>query len=181
VLPKVDRAILMSRKVLEIDKGVEPQQNLAKALYSRGVLASRAGDRAMAAECLRECSEIRQQLADKDAGNYSKKLDLLEVLARAGKHEKAAELAEKLRSGHQKDPAFLIGAACCYAQCSLAVPDNSKLRQQYLDTALAALQTALEHGYKDTITLETNPDLDPVREVPAFKKLLEKVGKNTTS
>jgi len=41
--------------------------------------------------------------------------------------------------------------------------------------ALAALQTALEQGYKDLITLETHPDLDPVRESPAFKKLLEKV------
>jgi hypothetical protein len=40
--------------------------------------------------------------------------------------------------------------------------------------ALAALQTALEQGYRDTITLETHPDLDPVRESPGFKKLLEK-------
>ena len=42
--------------------------------------------------------------------------------------------------------------------------------------ALAALQTALEQGYKDTIALETHPDLDPVRESPGFKKFLEKVG-----
>jgi hypothetical protein len=43
------------------------------------------------------------------------------------------------------------------------------------EMALAAVQAALDRGYKDLITLETHPDLDPVREGPAFKKRLEKV------
>ena len=131
----------------------------------------------MAAKCFQECLEIREQLADKDVSSYRKKADLFEVLAHAGMHQRAAQLAEKLRVDHQRDADFLIGAARCYAQCSLAVADNPTLRRQYLDTAMADLKAALEYGYKDIITLETHPDLDPIRENPAFKKLLEKVSK----
>jgi serine/threonine protein kinase/tetratricopeptide (TPR) repeat protein len=174
VLAHIDRAIALSRRVLEMDKAVEARQNLAKSLYTRGVVAARAGDQQTAGKCFRECLAIRQELADRDVRSYRQKVDLLEVLARAGKHEKAAQLAENLRLTHPKDAAFLICAARCYAQCSLAVPDKPALRQKYLGMALASLETALKQGYKDVITLETHPDLDPVRASPAFQKLLEK-------
>jgi tetratricopeptide (TPR) repeat protein len=175
VLPHTDRSIALSRRVLQIDKAVGLQQNLASALYSRGVVAGRAGDPAAAARCFRECLEIREGLAGQDVSSYRKRVDLLEVLARAGAHERAAQLAEKLRLDHQKNAEFLICAARSYAQCSSAVPGKSTLQRQYREMALAALQTALEQGYKDLITLETHPDLDPVRESPAFQQLLEKV------
>jgi serine/threonine-protein kinase len=174
VLAHIDRAIALSRRVLEIDKAVEPRQNLAKSLYSRGVVAARAGDQTMAGKCFRECLEIRQELADKDVRSYRKQVQLLEVMARAGTHEKTSQLAEKLRLTHQKDAEFQICAARCYAQCSLAVLDKPALRQKYLEMALEGLETALKQGYKDIITIETHPDLDPVRESPTFKKLLEK-------
>jgi serine/threonine-protein kinase len=176
VIPHIDRAIALSRRVLEMDKAAGSHQNLAKALYSRGVVAARAGDSAAAASSLRECLEIRQELADKDATSYRKKLALLEVLARIGTHAKADRLAEQLRLGHEKDAEFLISAARCYAQCMLAVPDQSAFRQRYLRLALAGLEAALKQGYKDLMTLETDPDLDPLRESPEFKNVLEKVG-----
>jgi serine/threonine-protein kinase len=176
VLLHLDRSIALSRRVLEIDhKAVEPHQNLAQALYSRGTVAARVGDPAMAATCFHECLGIREELAAKDASSYRKKLDLLEVLARVGAHARAAELAETLRLDHGTNAEFLVAAARGYAQCSLVGPDNSALRQKYRDRALEALRTAFAQGYKDPITLETHPDLDPVRESAAFQRLLDKV------
>jgi serine/threonine protein kinase len=180
VLQHIDRSIELSRRVLELDKAVEARQNLARALYSRGVIAMRAGDPTTLAKCFGECLEIRQELA-KDETSFSKQVDLLEVLARSGKHERAVELSEKLRVGHEKDPDFLVNAARCYAQCSLAVKDDLALQQKYLDLTLAALRIALEQGYKDTFALETNPDLDPIRANPEFKKLLENATKPASS
>jgi serine/threonine-protein kinase len=174
VLAHIDRSIALSRRVLEIDKAVGSRQNLAKALYSRGLIAARAGDPATAAKCFNECLEIREELADKDKTSYLKKVDLLEVLARAGAHERAAGLAANLRADHQKDADFLVCAARSYAQCSLGVPQPA-LKRNYQELALKALESALEQGYKDLITLETHPDLDPVRETPEFKKLLKNV------
>jgi serine/threonine-protein kinase len=177
VLPHIDRAIALSRRVLEMDKAVESRQNLAKSLYSRGIVAARAGDRTTADGCFRECLQIRQELAEQDVKSYRKKVDWLEVLARSGKHEDAARLAEELRLTHAKDAGFLVAAARCYAQCSSAVPDRPRLRQRYREMALADLETVLTRGYRDVITLETHPDLDPIRSSPAFQKLLAKVSK----
>jgi serine/threonine-protein kinase len=174
VLRHLDRAIALSRRVLEMDKAVEARQNLAKSLYSRGSVAARAGDETTAAKCFHECLEVRRELADQDARSYRKKLDLLEVLARAGKHEEAARLAEKLRVAHERDAEFLICAARCYAQCSLAVLDKPALLQEYREAALACLEGAMKGGYKDLVTLETHPDLDPVRGTAVIKKLLKK-------
>src|SRR5262249_20971153 len=162
----IDRSIELSRKVLELDKAVEARQNLSNALCSRGVVATRTGDRATAAKCFGECLDIRQELADKDDSSFRKKVDLLEILACTGKHERAAELAEKLGLGHEKDADFLVSAARCYAQCSSAVNDAPAPQRKYQDLALAALRMALEQGYKDTFALETNPDLDPIRANP---------------
>jgi tetratricopeptide (TPR) repeat protein len=177
VLAHIERAIALNRRVLEIDRDIESRKSLASSLYSRGVVAVRTGDQTTAAKCFRECLEMRQELADKDVQSYRKKMDLLEILARAGKHEKAAQLAEELRVTHQKDPEFLICAARCYAQSSLAVQDNPMLRQKYRELALTALETALKQGYKDILVLETHPDLEPVREIPGFKMLLQKASK----
>jgi hypothetical protein len=139
-----------------------------------------AGDPTTAAKCFGECLDIRQELA-KDVASFPKQVDLLEVLARSGKHERAAEMAEKLRVGHEKDPDFLVNAARCYAQCSLAAKDDPTLQLKYQDLSLAALRIALEQGYKDTFALETNPDLDPIRANPKFKKLLENATRPASS
>jgi serine/threonine-protein kinase len=181
VLGHVDRSLDLSRRVLELDKAVEGRQNLARALYSRGVLATRAGDPAIAAKCFGECLDIRQELADKDASSFKKQVDLLEILARSGKHERAAALAEKLRVGHEKDADFLVNAARSYAQCSSAAKNDSALERKYQELALAAVQTALAQGYKETVTLETDPDLVPIRDNPDFKKLLENATKPASS
>lgn len=135
-------------------------------------MAARTSNRVTAAKCFDECLEIRESLAEKDAKSYLKKLNLLVVLARVGKNQRAGQLAEELRSGHQKNADFLIHAARCYAQCALAVPSDLTLRARYLELALAALQLALQNGYKDIIVLEADPDLDPLRDTSAFKKMI---------
>ncbi len=58
--------------------------------------------------------------------------------------------------------------------------DNPTLHQKCLDLALTDLQTALGLGYKDITTLEAHPNLERVREIPGFKKLMEKVRKATS-
>jgi serine/threonine protein kinase/tetratricopeptide (TPR) repeat protein len=177
VVSLLDRSIALCRRVLESDKGVAVRMILARSLYARGAIGVRSGERTLAAKCFDECLGIREEIAKKGLPNYRNQLDLLEVLARAGAHQKAVELAEKLREEHAKDSKFLICTARAYAQASLAVLNDASLRGQYREMALAALQTALELGYTDTIVLETNADLDPVRESPGFKKLMEKVSK----
>jgi len=52
------------------------------------------------------------------------------------------------------------------------LPSDLTLRARYQELALAALQSALQNGYKDTIVLEADPDLDPLRDTSAFKRMI---------
>jgi len=45
-------------------------------------------------------------------------------------------------------------------------------RRQYLDRSLDLLRPAPKQGYNDLIVLETEPDLDEVREEAGFRALL---------
>jgi tRNA A-37 threonylcarbamoyl transferase component Bud32/tetratricopeptide (TPR) repeat protein len=174
-LPLYDRSLRLLREVAAVDKSVEYRKNLAAALYSRGMAAQRMKDAAGAAKCFRECMQIRDELAARDPRNVRFKMDLMLVLPHCGKHEQASVLAETLRTGREKDRELLLMIARCFAQCAAAGSGDLPLRARYEQKALEALQAAVAHGYSDVMTLESAPDLEPVRGRPEFTKLLEKV------
>jgi serine/threonine protein kinase len=174
-VPLFDRSIQLLREVTAIDKSVEFKRNLAAALYSRGLAAQRLKETAVTATYFGECLQLRKELADGDPKSDRARMDLMLVLAHCGQHEQASQLAESLRIGRLNDRELLLLIARCYAQCAAAVPDDSILREQYAVKALEALQAAVSRGYSDQMTLETNPDLEPIRGRPEFGVLLEKV------
>jgi tRNA A-37 threonylcarbamoyl transferase component Bud32/tetratricopeptide (TPR) repeat protein len=171
-LPLYDRSLQLLREVTAIDKSVEYRRNLAAALYSRGMAAQRMRDSAGAAKCFAECLQIRDELAARDSRSDRARMDLLLVLPHCGKHDHAARLAETLRSGNANDRELLLVIARCYAQCAAAVPGDARLREQYAQQALDAVQAAVAQGYSDVMTLESAPDLEPIRNRQEYKKLL---------
>jgi tetratricopeptide (TPR) repeat protein/tRNA A-37 threonylcarbamoyl transferase component Bud32 len=174
-LPLYDRSLELLREVVAADRSVEFRKNLAAALYSRGTAAVRVSDAAGADRCFRECLQIRNELATNDPRNDRARMDLILVLPHCGEHEQAAKLAETLRTGRQNDRELLLTIARCYAQCAAAVSGDPPLAGRYEQKALDSLQAAVAQGYSDVMMLESIPDLDPVREHPEFKKVLEKV------
>jgi tetratricopeptide (TPR) repeat protein/tRNA A-37 threonylcarbamoyl transferase component Bud32 len=174
-LPLYDRSLQLLREVVAVDKSVEYRKNLAIALYSRGMAARRTKDAAGVEKCFRECLQIREELAARDPKNDRAKMDLLLVLPQCGKQEQAAILAKTLRRGRENDRELLFVIARCYAQCAAAVSGDLPSKARYEQQAVEALQAAVDQGYSDIMMLESAPDLEPVRELPGFKKLLEKV------
>jgi tetratricopeptide (TPR) repeat protein len=179
-LPLYDRSLQLLREVAAADKSVEFRKNLATALYSRGTAARRVNDAAGADKCFRECLQIRNELAGNDPRNDRARMDLILVLPHCGEHERAARLADALRTGRQNDRELLFTIARCYAQCAAAVSGDTPLAARYEQKALDSLQAAVAQGYADVMMLESAPDLGAVRGRPEFKKLLEKV-KSTVS
>jgi tetratricopeptide (TPR) repeat protein/tRNA A-37 threonylcarbamoyl transferase component Bud32 len=174
-LPLYDRSLKLLREVTAVDGSVEHKKNLAVALYSEGMAAQRLKDAAGADKCFGECLQIRDELAAKDPRNDRAKMDLMLVLPHCGKHEEAVRLAETLRTDKENDRELLLMIARCYAQCARATSGDSPLRAQYELKAVQAVQAAVAQGYSDVMTLEAAPDLDPVRDRPQFKKLLDEV------
>jgi tetratricopeptide (TPR) repeat protein/tRNA A-37 threonylcarbamoyl transferase component Bud32 len=174
-LPLYDRSLQLLREVAAVDPSVEYRKNLAATLYSRGTAARRTNDAAGADACFRECLRIRSELAAKDSSNDRARMDLILVLPHCGEHERAAKLAETLRTGRQNDRELLFVLARCYAQCEAAVSGDTPLAVGYEQKALESLRAAVAQGYSDVMMLESAPDLDPVRGRAEFKSLLEKV------
>jgi hypothetical protein len=68
--------------------------------------------------------------------------------------------------------------SCSFAVCSGAVAANeSQLRERYADRALEALRQAVARQYRDVVNLETEPDLDALRDRPEFKAILAELAR----
>jgi tetratricopeptide (TPR) repeat protein len=169
------RLVDLDRELVEIDpKNVDYQRNLGTAYYQLATIYLLLKDAAAADKNFHECLKIRQARADADPQNSGRQMELIGVLPHCGEHLKAAEAAEKLRQSKPKNQEVLIAIGCCYACCS-AVPAAGELRQHYIDKSLEALNQCVTLGFKDLSFFETDPDLDPVRKEPGFRKLLERL------
>lgn len=89
--------------------------------------------------------------------------------ARAGQFtESLAELDEVTRS-HPADPYHWYNFARAYA---LASGGDAARKDEYARRAVEQLQKAVKTGYTDAAAMARDSDLDPIRDLDAFKKLL---------
>jgi len=124
-------------------------------------------------------------LFQSDSKNAQRKVELLLVNARLGKHREAAKFAQELIDFAPKHPGKLLAAASGFALCSsVAVPqgqsasaDDEALKRSYADKALATLRQAVQNGYKDVQGLQTNPDLEPLQSSDGYKQLLNQIAR----
>ncbi len=100
------------------------------------------------------------------------KVDLMLALARCGEHAEAARIADVLAVTPPTNENFYFQAACGYAIAASCVPNDQALAKHYTAAAIACLKKAKETGWTDVVTLEIDPDLEPIREVPEFRALL---------
>lgn len=87
---------------------------------------------------------------------------MVEIFATAGEHEKALPLDFRL--------VRLLPQNCIVRynlSCSLAMTGQ-------IEAALDELQTAIHCGYSDVVHLQTDPDLDPLREHPRYREMIRR-------
>jgi tetratricopeptide (TPR) repeat protein len=85
-----------------------------------------------------------------------------ENLSRAGRYDEVLALDQRLLVIRPSDPVVHYNLACTL--CRLA----------NLDGALDSLRKALRLGYDDLGHIETDPDLDALRELPEFRSILKR-------
>lgn len=150
---------------------VDTQAMLAETLYYDATCALHSGDAVGAAAGYRRCLEIRKALA-KDTLVKMPQVNLMVALARCGEHAQAAAIAEQLVTTPPKDEHLYFQAACGFALAAGAVRGDDCLAQCYAASAVKCLRQGKERGWNDVVSLETDPDLEPIRDDPAFQKLL---------
>jgi tetratricopeptide (TPR) repeat protein len=165
------------------------QRALALDHYRLGTAMARGDDKAGAARHFAACRAFREvQLREDDAFGKpgavtTAKINLMLVQAGCGEHTAAAPMAALLlEAGSAQKPGaqqhrLLFLAAAGYALSAAAI-DPAK-RKEYLEKALHALQLAIANGYRNSVELETDPDLDPLRESvecrKAYQELVQQV------
>jgi serine/threonine-protein kinase len=150
------------------------QQPLLALAYERlGAASAALGKRPDAENQFQEALRLRQRLLEIEPGNLVRGAAYVLALARCGQRDAAAAGAVKLLPRAAKKTVLLLDVARCYAVCAAG---GGPKKREYSDRAVAALKAVVaEKDYKDSFTLETDPDLAAVRATPAFKALVDDV------
>ena len=104
-------------------------------------------------------------------------IELLLVRARTADHRAVAEDADLVAQKPELDREVLVELAQCYSQLAASRPADAAPRRQYLNRALDLIGRAVAKGYTDAVVLQTDPDLDAVREAAGFRDVLATVGR----
>ncbi len=154
----------------------EIQWYLANATYGLGTAQRFLGDKAAAEKSYRACLKTREILLKEDPKNPQRKIELMLVRARLGQNAPAAALAGEVQAYGPRHPGWLFAVGGCYALCSQAATD-SRQREVYAQKAIAALRQAIDQGYRDLHGLTADPDLEPLRDHPAYPELLTRLAR----
>ncbi len=166
------KAVDLIDKRAKLDpNNVETRRALATTLYYEATAALQAGDGSGAKDGYRRCLEIRQVLAN-DRQVKGNEIDLIVALARCGQHAEAAKRADALVATRPKDENIYINAAGGYALAAGAASADATLARQYADKAVACVRSAIDRGWTNVVSLETDPDLEPIRTEPKFQELV---------
>jgi serine/threonine-protein kinase len=163
-------------------KNEENKKHLSRATYLLGTAYLRLHDTNLAEENYAKALQMRRELAEKDAANQPKQKDYMVNLARCGFHEAAAKKAEEIYKKSPKDVDTLLNLMRCYALCSAAAGgpttptvEQAKLRDTYAASAANCLEQAIANGSRNVVDVETDPDIDAIRNYPAFQRALDKL------
>jgi eukaryotic-like serine/threonine-protein kinase len=179
---------LISRCVAADPTNAPAQERLATTLYYEATCAWQSGDRAGSAAGYRRCLEIREKLASDPKAQISQ-IDLMVAQARCGKHVQASAIARDLMARSPDNPMICFQSACGFALSAGALRDQAPhtapaagvsrlgaadeaLIHDYTDQAIDCLRKAKARGYADVVGLETDPDLEPIRDEPGFRALI---------
>src|SRR5262249_780891 len=127
------------------------------------------------------CLEARAALQKSDAKNIQRKIELMLVQAQLGMHQSASQAAAEVERDAPKHSGKLFLAACAESLNTRAVSGDSALEKKYSDRAVNILTQAIDHGYRDLRSLQTVPELQPLRNHDGFKRLVSELAKKMDS
>jgi tetratricopeptide (TPR) repeat protein len=165
---------------------VDYRGRVAHAYYRTAVGWMRLGDRKAALGEFQKSLAIRQKLYDEQPDatlRLGHQAPIMLLLARCGDHAGAAKVALALKEywlKKKENGVHLSEIASCFALCLDAVAfekqedqrsaEEKKLRQHYLELALETFRQAQTGGFTDVLFVDYDPDVDPLRGIPAFEE-----------
>lgn len=142
-------------KALEdYNTGIDIDQSYAYIYLTRGLLLKKMGQTEGAKADFEQVVKMDTVATDGSCTHYA----LLEL----GKAKEAEEWMQKVIDENPRDFGNVYDQSCLYA------------RMGKIDQALEKLEKALMLGYRNFKHLEYDHDMDPIRDLPRYKALVEK-------
>lgn len=173
------RGLAIYSQLAAADSRPATQRALGLAHY-RFATALLRQHKSAAAGHYQKCLDIHEELA----GKGGSKIELMFALARCGKFERAAAIADEVRTARPPRARLLYYAAACYALCCADpmpsatadhVSSEKTRRASYGEKAVSTLCDAIRAGYRDAVELGVDPDFDYVRDLPEFQAILNEL------
>jgi tetratricopeptide (TPR) repeat protein/tRNA A-37 threonylcarbamoyl transferase component Bud32 len=174
---RLERSRELRAALVEADgRNATWKRNLAISLYRLGSLADREKNEKAALESFEASRKLSQQLVDEDPHNDKRSMELMTSLAHVGQIDKAAGIADRFSAGPKLDNELRLEIARCYAQCARGALDGEAALKAGLQLkAIEVLRAAVANGFRDRVYLDTEPDLDPLRNREDFQALVAKL------
>jgi tetratricopeptide (TPR) repeat protein len=151
-------------------------RDLSMSLYRLGNLADLEKKTDEARKEYEAALQIREDLVRISENNDRRQTELMLALAHNGQTVRALELADRFSVGPNVDREQRIFLAGGYAQIARATPpEKAEQVQTALVKAVDAVRTAVREGFRDRVYLETEPDLEPIRNRDDFKTILGEI------
>ena len=147
------------------------RRDLGMARYRLGLLQLRSENAEAARTHFEKCREVRQRLADVPTATPRQKLDWKLAQAHCGEHEEVARFLALIETEKAIDAELLTLIARAYATCSRVASVEEPLASRYRDKCFETLQKLLDTGYRDVVTLQMEPDFDPIRSDSRFAEI----------
>jgi serine/threonine-protein kinase len=164
----------------------ETRKHLSRACYLLGTAYLRLRNQELAAENYAKALQMRRALAEKDTADLRKQKDYMVNLARCGQHKTAVKMAGEIQEKSPKGVDTLLNLMRCYALSCAALggsatptAEQAKLREAYAGRAAKCLEQAIASGCRDVVDIETDPDIDAIRNHAAFQRALEKLRRSS--
>jgi tetratricopeptide (TPR) repeat protein len=166
----LDENLKLRRELYAADtNNAAARRRLLQACSLAAAAAQACGDKTAAKADFNECVRLRRDALKAAPDDINAHIELAKACARAGDHAEAVRIAEEVvRKRAAKNFHAVFQIACCYSLCLDAV-EAEEDKAKYAAKGVEALQEARALGHKDVKPLDTEPDLEPLRQRPEFQ------------
>lgn len=143
-----------AKALAEYDAGIDLDETYAYIYLMRGEIKHKQGNEDEAKADFEKVLQIDTTIQESSCRQYA--------LFFLGKNDEAIDWMERMIADDPENDGHYYDKACLYA------------RMGRLDESVAALRTAFEKGYRSFEHIKYDDDMDPIRDLPEFKSLIEK-------
>lgn len=142
-----------AKALAEYNAGIDLDETYAYIYLMRGEIKHKQGNEDEAKADFEKVLQIDTTIQESSCRQYA--------LFFLGKNDEAIDWMERMIADDPENDGHYYDKACLYA------------RMGRLDESVAALRTAFEKGYRSFEHIKYDDDMDPIRELPEFKSLIE--------